>query len=80
MFAGLSSTACLDATVRGALELRYAVIVASDAHSAGPGNGWLTTQNSIWAALGATVLPSARIDLEHLCQSAPEERTIPDHD
>jgi nicotinamidase-related amidase len=67
---GISSTACLNATLRGALLLGYGVTVLADAHSAGGNAETAALMNDVWKTLGATVLPSAEIDFASLCPSA----------
>jgi nicotinamidase-related amidase len=67
---GLSSTACLNATLRSAQLLGYGVTVLADAHSAGGNAGTAAMMNDVWKTLGATVLPSAEIDFAALCPGA----------
>jgi nicotinamidase-related amidase len=69
---GLSSIACLNATLRSAQLLGYGVTVLADAQSAGGNARTAAMMNDVWKTLGATVVPSTGIDFASLCPSAEQ--------
>ncbi len=69
---GLSSDACVAATIMGARELGFEVIVVADAHSAGHGGTKASFMNSLWAGWEIPLPMTADIDFAGYCP-APDE-------
>ena len=59
---GLATTGCVDATVFGAVQLKYETWVLADAHSGGGSLDVLAYYNATWPAVGATVIRSDAVD------------------
>ncbi len=67
LIAGYASHGCVSATVAGALENGFEVIIIADGHSGGDGDFWAKKQNRIWAQSGLQVILCAEIDFAALC-------------
>jgi nicotinamidase-related amidase len=67
LITGYASHECVAATVDGALDEGFDVIVVENGHSGGERGMQASRQNSIWRTRGIPVVPSAEIDSASLC-------------
>ena len=67
LITGYASHECVAATVDGALDEGFDVIIVENGHSGGERGMQASRQNSIWRTRRIPVVPSAGIDLASLC-------------
>lgn len=75
LITGISSDACVSATVNAARDHGYEVLIVADAHSGGSNGKIAASRNRMWAGWGISVVPTADIDFAAICapeRSAPE--------
>ena len=72
---GMASDSCVAATVVGARELDFDVIILADAHSSGFGGRKAAFMNTIWAGWGIPLPMTADLDFASYCHAsdAPPE-------
>ncbi|MGD9675871.1 MAG: isochorismatase family protein [Candidatus Bipolaricaulia bacterium] len=73
LITGYASHECVKATVAGALQHGFEVIIVADGHSGGNGDFWARRQNQVWTDSGLLVLLSTQIDFAALCAEASTE-------
>jgi len=64
---GIASGACVSATVNGARELGYEVVIIADAHSGGSGGKIAAFRNRMWTNWDIPVLLTGEIDFVSFC-------------
>ena len=69
---GMASDACVAATILGARDLDFEILVIADAHSAGRGGTKAAFMNSIWAGWGIPLPMAGDIDLAGYCPASDE--------
>jgi len=73
LITGYASHECVRATVEGALEEGFEIIIVEDGHSGGVGGREATRQNWIWGRRGIRVASSAEIDFADPCAPVDSE-------
>ena len=68
---GMASDSCVAATLMGALDLGFGVVVLEDAHSSGHGGRKAAFMNDIWSGWGIPL--ASALDLASYCLASDEE-------
>lgn len=74
---GMASDSCVAATVVGARELDFEVVVIADAHSSGVGGRKAAFMNRIWAGWGIRLPMTGDLDLASYCPASDKSGSSP---
>jgi len=69
LISGLASQSCVRATLNGAIDEGFEVIVIADGHTGGMGGRQARLRNADWIEAGLQVTSSSELDFDELCAS-----------